>query len=111
MPNIYHFADMVVLVLDFDGTMTDAEVEGRPYRQGCLEDLAVLCGKLWRIKCPSSTSRPSSDESFSRVCTGLPLPEVETLADRFEQELKDNPHVREYSPVEIPALCSLLSAL
>ena len=36
---------MVVLVLDFDGTMTDAEAEGRPYRQGCLEDLAVLCGK------------------------------------------------------------------
>lgn len=51
-PELHFIADMVgVLVLDFDGTMTDAEVEGRPYRQGCLEDLAVLCGKqAWRIK-------------------------------------------------------------
>ncbi|MCP4805022.1 MAG: HAD family hydrolase [Proteobacteria bacterium] len=33
-----------VLVLDFDGTMTDAEAEGGPYRAGYLADLATLCG-------------------------------------------------------------------
>ncbi len=31
-----------LLVLDFDGTMTDAEIEGAPYRQGVLEDVALL---------------------------------------------------------------------
>ena len=36
---------MTVLVLDFDGTMTDAEAEGRPFRDGYLEDLCVLVGK------------------------------------------------------------------
>ncbi|HUS31479.1 MAG TPA: hypothetical protein VMZ53_23400 [Kofleriaceae bacterium] len=34
----------VALVLDFDGTMTDAEAEGRPFRDGYLEDLALLTG-------------------------------------------------------------------
>ncbi|MBA3462542.1 MAG: HAD family hydrolase [Deltaproteobacteria bacterium] len=34
-----------VLVLDFDGTMTDAEAEGRPFRDGYLDDLAALCGR------------------------------------------------------------------
>lgn len=34
----------VALVLDFDGTMTDAEIEGRPFREGYLEDLALLVG-------------------------------------------------------------------
>lgn len=34
----------VALVLDFDGTMTDAEAEGKPFREGYLEDLALLCG-------------------------------------------------------------------
>lgn len=33
-----------LLVLDFDGTMTDAEAEGAPYRQGYLEDIAAMCG-------------------------------------------------------------------
>ncbi len=33
------------LVLDFDGTMTDAEAEGRPFRDGYLEDLALLVGR------------------------------------------------------------------
>lgn len=33
-----------LLVLDFDGTMTDAEVEGAPFREGYLEDLAALTG-------------------------------------------------------------------
>ncbi len=32
-------------VLDFDGTVTDAELEGRPFRDGYLEDLAVLTGR------------------------------------------------------------------
>ena len=32
------------LILDFDGTVTDAEAEGRPFRDGYLEDLALLCG-------------------------------------------------------------------
>jgi FMN phosphatase YigB (HAD superfamily) len=36
---------VTVLVLDFDGTMTDAEEEGRPFRAGYLEDLAILCGQ------------------------------------------------------------------
>jgi hypothetical protein len=35
----------VTLVLDFDGTMTDAEAEGRPFREGYLEDLAWLVGR------------------------------------------------------------------
>jgi hypothetical protein len=34
-----------VLVLDFDGTMTDAEAEGQPFRDGYLEDLACLVGR------------------------------------------------------------------
>ncbi|MCB9738452.1 MAG: HAD family hydrolase [Deltaproteobacteria bacterium] len=33
-----------LLVLDFDGTMTDAEREGAPYRTGVLEDVALLTG-------------------------------------------------------------------
>lgn len=33
---------MKVLVLDFDGTMTDAEEEGAPFRRGYLEDVATL---------------------------------------------------------------------
>lgn len=36
---------MRVLVLDFDGTMTDAEAEGRPFRDGYLEDLCLLVGR------------------------------------------------------------------
>lgn len=33
-----------VIVLDFDGTMTDAEQEGAPFRVGYLADLATLVG-------------------------------------------------------------------
>jgi hypothetical protein len=36
---------MTVLVLDFDGTMTDAEAEGRPFREGYLDDLCLLAGR------------------------------------------------------------------
>lgn len=34
-----------LVVLDFDGTMTDAEEEGRPFSSGYLEDLAALTGR------------------------------------------------------------------
>lgn len=54
---------MTVLVLDFDGTMTDAEAEGRPFRDGYLEDLAALTG------------RPPGD------------PEITKIADEVEAEL------------------------
>jgi hypothetical protein len=37
---------MAVLALDFDGTMTDAESEGRPFRDGYLDDLALLVGRM-----------------------------------------------------------------
>ena len=33
-----------LIVFDFDGTLTDAEEEGRPFRGGYLDDIAVLCG-------------------------------------------------------------------
>lgn len=36
---------MTVLVLDFDGTMTDAEAEGRPFREGYIDDLCTLVGR------------------------------------------------------------------
>jgi len=36
---------MKALVLDFDGTMTDAEAEGAPFRAGYLEDLCALVGR------------------------------------------------------------------
>lgn len=34
-----------LLVFDFDGTVTDVEAEGVPFRQGYLEDLALLVGR------------------------------------------------------------------
>ncbi|HTM22704.1 MAG TPA: hypothetical protein VL172_19410 [Kofleriaceae bacterium] len=55
----------MVLVLDFDGTVTDAEVEGRPFRDGYLEDLAVL--------------------------TGRPADEVRAAAERIEAEVAGEP--------------------
>ena len=54
-----------LLVLDFDGTMTDAEEEGRPFRLGYLEDIAALAG--------------------------APLDEVVSLADRFEAVVNERP--------------------
>lgn len=33
-----------MIVFDFDGTLTDAEAEGRPFRGGYLDDLATLTG-------------------------------------------------------------------
>ncbi|MHC4391799.1 MAG: HAD family hydrolase [Planctomycetota bacterium] len=54
-----------LLILDFDGTMTDAEAEGGPFRTGYLEDLAAL--------------------------TGRELPEIEALAARFEAQVREDP--------------------
>ncbi|MBL8615455.1 MAG: HAD family hydrolase [Deltaproteobacteria bacterium] len=54
-------------VLDFDGTMTDAEAEAGPFRAGYLDDLAVI--------------------------TGLPRDEVEALALRFADEVAARPAV------------------
>ena len=33
-----------MLIQDFDGTLTDAEAEGRPFRSGYLQDLATIVG-------------------------------------------------------------------
>lgn len=54
-----------LLVLDFDGTMTDAEVEGRPFRGGYLEDVAALVDR--------------------------PVAEVEAMARVFEAEVAAEP--------------------
>jgi len=53
-----------VLVLDFDGTLTDAEIEGKPFRLGYLDDLAAL--------------------------TGAPRAEIEQLAAGFEQTILES---------------------
>ena len=56
---------MTMLVLDFDGTMTDAEAEGGPYRLGYLQDLALLVDR--------------------------PADEVLALAERLEGQVLANP--------------------
>ena len=56
---------MKLLVLDFDGTMTDAEREGAPFRRAYLEDMAILAD--W------------------------PIDRVEAMATEFEAELAANP--------------------
>ena len=58
---------MQALVLDFDGTMTDAEAEGGPFRAGYLEDLCALVG------------RKAMD------------PEIEAIADAVDRELAAAP--------------------
>ncbi len=55
-----------LLVLDFDGTVTDAEAEGAPYRQGCLEDVALLTGRTYG--------------------------EIDAMATAFEAEVQAAPH-------------------
>ncbi len=54
-----------MLILDFDGTITDAEQEGKPFRTGFLSDIAVL--------------------------TGCSEPEIEAMAISFEAEISENP--------------------
>lgn len=63
---------MTVLVLDFDGTMTDAEAEGRPFRDGYLDDLCALVG------------RHAGD------------PEVLGIATTVETELQQNPEAHPF---------------
>src|SRR5262245_50508629 len=58
---------MTILALDFDGTMTDAEAEGAPFRAGYLDDLAILVG------------RAPGD------------PEIAGIADAVERELAERP--------------------
>jgi FMN phosphatase YigB (HAD superfamily) len=50
---------MTVIVLDFDGTMTDAEAEGRPFRDGYLEDVCALVG------------RPAGDAEVQAIATAV----------------------------------------
>jgi hypothetical protein len=54
-----------MLVLDFDGTVTDAEQEGKPFRAGYLQDLAAL--------------------------TNRSLDEIQAMAERFEAEVAADP--------------------
>ena len=54
-----------ILILDFDGTVTNAEDEGKGFREGYLEDLALLTGK--------------------------PYEEVVALAEKFEADITKNP--------------------
>jgi hypothetical protein len=54
-----------LIVLDFDGTVTDAEAEGRPFREGYLEDVATLIDQ--------------------------PLPTVRARAEEIEAEVAQNP--------------------
>lgn len=63
---------MKALVLDFDGTMTDAEAEGGPFRTGYLEDLCSLVG------------RKAGD------------PEVEAIAKAVDDELAGAPHAHPF---------------
>lgn len=63
---------MTILVLDFDGTMTDAEAEGRPFREGYLDDLCALVG------------RPAQD------------PEIRAIADEVEAELLRAPEAHPF---------------
>jgi FMN phosphatase YigB (HAD superfamily) len=63
---------MTVIVLDFDGTMTDAEAEGRPFRDGYLADLCALVG------------RPAGDA------------EIANIADEVEAELVRAPEAHPF---------------
>jgi hypothetical protein len=63
---------MAILVLDFDGTMTDAEAEGRPFRDGYLDDLCALVG------------RPAGDAA------------VLAIAEQVEAELRSAPETHPF---------------
>ena len=54
-----------MVIFDFDGTLTDAEQEGQPFRSGYLDDLTVL--------------------------TGLPRDQIEREAAKFEAEVASKP--------------------
>jgi len=63
---------VAIVILDFDGTMTDAEAEGRPFRDGYLEDLCALVG------------RPAAD------------PEVLGIAEQVEAEIALTPEAHPF---------------
>ncbi len=63
--SIHPHTDKRMVIFDFDGTLTDAEQEGQPFRAGYLDDLAVL--------------------------TGWPREQIETEAIKFEAEVAANP--------------------
>jgi hypothetical protein len=54
-----------LIIFDFDGTLTDAEQEGFPFKDGYLEDIATLVGKT--------------------------LADIKPRAEFFEQEIAQNP--------------------
>jgi hypothetical protein len=68
----YDVPSMTVLVLDFDGTMTDAEAEGLAFRTGYLEDLCALVGR-----------RPDDAE-------------VSAIAEQVEAELARSPEAHPF---------------
>lgn len=43
-PSTYQTQERSLVIFDFDGTLTDAEVEGAPFRSGYLDDIATLTG-------------------------------------------------------------------
>lgn len=53
-----------LIILDFDGTMTDAESEGVPYRKGYLDDLSLICN--------------------------IPVETIESWAEEFTKEVQAN---------------------
>ena len=54
-----------MIIFDFDGTLTDAEKEGTPFRKGYLDDIAAL--------------------------SNLPRDQVETLAIQYEEQVAQDP--------------------
>ena len=55
-----------IVILDFDGTITDAEIEGTPYKKGYLEDIALIIDK--------------------------DISEIEQQAQEIEEEIRKNSH-------------------
>jgi hypothetical protein len=60
-PHVRAVEAQAMLILDFDGTLTDAEAEGAPFKVGYLQDLATL--------------------------TGATLDEIKAMAAGFEEEM------------------------
>ncbi|MBM4292103.1 MAG: HAD family hydrolase [Deltaproteobacteria bacterium] len=53
-----------LVIFDFDGTLTDAEREGAPFRGGYLEDVATLTG--WPLSRVAEAARRVEDEIAAR---------------------------------------------
>ena len=56
-----------LLVLDFDGTMTDAEAEGAPFREGYLGDIAIRAGR--KIQWDPEQETIVGDPDAARLCS------------------------------------------